>query len=100
MVGSGESSKGVKLVSPGELLTLQVRAFIDAAEDVDVDDETIDDLVEVLTQNGGDATLASSLLPSDTHSDDERSNDGGEFSEHELFLAALYGVPEGNYNSD
>lgn len=55
------------------LLTLQIQAFLEASEDVDIDQETVEDLMRVLSdhQNGGeeraaDVEVAAAEIPTAT----------------------------------
>ncbi|KAF9482627.1 DHS-like NAD/FAD-binding domain-containing protein [Pholiota conissans] len=58
-----------------ELLALQVQAFLEASEDVDVDAETIEDILEVLvdTDENVDSEMPQSQMDEDedSHDDDE-----------------------------
>lgn len=58
-----------------ELLALQVQAFLEASEDVDVDAETIEDILEVLVdtddQNDSDIPLDSQTDDGEDSHDDE-----------------------------
>lgn len=54
MVDTGESSSSREAspLSDGEsLLTLQIQAFLEASEDIDIDQETVEDLQRVLSEH-------------------------------------------------
>lgn len=60
-----------------EILALQVQAFLEASEDVDVDTETIEDILEVLVGKGDeeDADEPPSESQMDTQDDSDESHD-------------------------
>lgn len=54
----------VKITTENELLALQIQAFLHASQDVDIDEETIEDILDVLTTE--DESRAEGH-PSDSH---------------------------------
>lgn len=60
-VDTGELSSSSREASPlsevGSLLALQIHAFLEASEDVDIDHETVEDLMRILSehQNSGNS---------------------------------------------
>jgi NAD-dependent histone deacetylase SIR2 len=76
-----------------ELLTLQVQAFLQASEDVDVDAETIEDLLQALIVGKEDAEDAETR--SETQMNEDEDSDGElEASTQELDISPLF---EGNH---
>lgn len=76
-----------------ELLASQVQAFLEASEDVDVDAETIEDILQALMVDKEDATNAETR--SDTQMSEFEDSDGElEASTQELDISPLF---ERNY---
>ena len=74
-----------------ELLALQVQAFLEASEDVDVDAETIEDILQALMVDREDIEEAETR--SETHMDedeDEHSDAELEASTQELDISPLF----------
>ena len=75
-----------------ELTSLQIRAFIEASEDVDIDPETLADLISSFPQ---EESLEDNLGSDDRESDIvELDLEGVPDSELELDVSALYSSPE------
>lgn len=76
-----------------ELLALQVQAFLEASEDVDVDAETIEDILQALMVDREDVEEAETR--SETHmNEDEDSDEEFEACTQELDISPLF---EGNH---
>lgn len=75
-------------VTPAELLSLQIRAFLDAAEDVGMDQATLDDLLELLpTPNDSDSEMHEDQVHQEVQAHDHH--------DEELDLSCLYFNYEG-----
>lgn len=73
------------------LLALQIRAFLEASEDVDIDRETIEDLMRVLSdhQERKDSTVDAEGIPDDqTISQEDQPSSEGRVTK--LFLIAYH----------
>jgi hypothetical protein len=69
-----------------ELLALQVQAFLEASEDVDVDAETIEDILEVLVDT--DENIDSEM-PQSQMNEDEDSHDDEDADDHPLSMSTF-----------
>lgn len=93
-----DDSRFIKVVSPRELLVLQVRGFLDAAEDVDIDDDVFEDLIQTISGSEEvhlNSKVDANELSLNSTSDEESSTNGAHLSEHDLLLSALYVKSEG-----
>lgn len=76
-------------------LLLQVQAFLDASEDVDMDAEVFEDLIQVLSSRQQDHTRK--MTTSIISEDDGDENGLAAFDFEELDISALYTVDEGDF---
>lgn len=73
-----------------ELLASQVQAFLEASEDVDVDAETIEDILQALMVDKEDAEDVE--IRSDTQINEDEDSDGElEAATQELDISPLFG---------
>jgi hypothetical protein len=73
-----------------DLLASQVQAFLEAAEDVDVDAETIEDILQALMVDKEDVEDAVTRSQADTQLNDEDSDGELEASTQELDISPLF----------
>lgn len=79
-----------------DLCALQLKAFLDAAEDIDIDPETLMELLQLLQER---------LEEQDESNAGPNIHDGNDLSAididtlYELDISALYSMEEGNYTS-
>jgi hypothetical protein len=88
--GDIKPSRSVANASAVQLLFLQVKAFLEATEDVDVEPETIQELLELLHNKQLEPSTAS-MLENASHENSEDDEDyDPEKPEHELDISALF----------
>ncbi|KAK7060820.1 NAD-dependent histone deacetylase sir2 [Paramarasmius palmivorus] len=88
--GDIKPSRPVANASAVQLLFLQVKAFLEATEDVDVDPETIQELLELLHNKQLEPSTAS-MLEDASHENSEDDEDyDPERPDHELDISALF----------
>jgi hypothetical protein len=76
-------------------LVLQVRAFLEASEEVDIDAETLEDLIQAINQDDDSSDIKSS--DGDHHAEGHLDSDT---TEEEIDVSALYTIEdEGNGRS-
>lgn len=83
-LGPPQSAPGPSNASPPDLLLLQVKAFLEAAEDVEVDPETIQELIQLISDR------ESTTIVEDAESEDEEWQPGDENNLHDLDISALF----------
>lgn len=83
-LGPSQSAPGPSNASPPDLLLLQVKAFLEAAEDVEVDPETIQELIQLISDR------ESTTVVEDLESEDEEWQPGDENNLHDLDISALF----------
>jgi hypothetical protein len=83
--------------STNNILVLQVRAFLEASEDVDIDIETVEDLMQTIPPDYDQDSNYEVLDTASSLGDVSNSDENAEFNEEELDISALYSIEdEGN----
>lgn len=81
-----------------DVLVLQVRAFLEAAEDVDIDVETVEDLMQTIPPDYNAEVDPAEDLDlmggNDSGEENESGNGNGTFAEEVLDISALYAVED------
>ena len=79
-------------LSANDILALQIQAFIDASEDVDMPPEVADDLISTIPSQNDDPEAF--RAPEDVESDDEGDEEAenGEIESVQLDMSALFDV--------
>jgi NAD-dependent histone deacetylase SIR2 len=86
-------------ISDNQILILQVRAFLEASEDVDIDAGTVEDLIETINQNADHLyEEASNEGDRDGDGDGDGVDENVNLTEGELDVSALFSIEdEGNH---
>ncbi|KAF5316465.1 hypothetical protein D9619_006597 [Psilocybe cf. subviscida] len=82
-----------------EVLAMQVQAFLEASEDVDVDAETIEDILEVLVGTEHDADLELEMPAEDSDSSQMPTDDSDDEGAEPAFLFPGGAEPNGDAQS-
>lgn len=85
------SASAPSTTSVDNVLVLQIRAFLEASEDVDIDVETVEDLMQTIP---ADYEQPPGPEFSITHQDPSNSDEDVDFNEEELDISALYSITE------
>lgn len=83
--------------SSDNVLVLQVRAFLEASEDVDIDVETVEDLMQTIPADYDQTSDHDLFTTANSLEDPNNSDEEVDFTEEELDISALYSIAdEGN----
>lgn len=83
--------------STDNVLVLQVRAFLEASEDVDIDVETVEDLMQTIPADYEQTSGHDFFTTANSLEDPNNSDEDVDFTEEELNISALYSIAdEGN----
>ncbi|RDB15806.1 NAD-dependent protein deacetylase hst1 [Hypsizygus marmoreus] len=89
-----EPTRTLRALTSHEIFVLQVRAFLEAAEDVDIDPETVEDLMQSIPNDfpASEEFVGPGRIidPAEDSDSDENVN----FPEEELDISALYSVED------
>lgn len=80
-------------LTSNDLLVLQVRAFLDASEDVDIDVETVEDLMQTITTDNID-THNDSSGEDEIHDEEDEDESLAMGADPELDISILYAMEQ------